>query len=263
MATRFDPSKRTHEVHSHDYRDDGKYSHFIPAYPDYKSDTDFNTIFYDKRRDQCDRLVGLDIIYDREDGINIGNVIIIGAYEVLDGETETFKADFEGDADDTVVTWSTSNPSDVIVGNSITFNGDGDTTVTATVTSATAIDSPQVATKVVKVKGAPSLDTLSSKPSTSTGGTLNYGTYFSTQLQGLDAGYTTEDYLHFYTVVGSNTTQNSVSVYNSSDNYPYWAYDGNKVINNNTPCIVTETFTLKTDPSVTAAINCTFYLRNT
>ena len=58
MGTRFDPSRRQHSVWTAEGVDDGKYSHAIPVTPEYYTDTDFNGLFYQERRDECDRLMG-------------------------------------------------------------------------------------------------------------------------------------------------------------------------------------------------------------
>ena len=58
MGTRFDPSRRQHSVWSAEGVDDGKYSHAIPVTPEYYSDTEFDELFYEERRDECDRLMG-------------------------------------------------------------------------------------------------------------------------------------------------------------------------------------------------------------
>ena len=58
MGTRFDPSRRQHSVWSAENVDDGRYSHAIPVTPEYSSDTEFDGLFYQERRDECDRLMG-------------------------------------------------------------------------------------------------------------------------------------------------------------------------------------------------------------
>ena len=55
----FDPDKRKHKILTAEYRVDGDYNHAIPAYPEYNSATEFENAFYQERRDENDRLVGL------------------------------------------------------------------------------------------------------------------------------------------------------------------------------------------------------------
>ena len=45
------------------YTADGKYSHCIPAYPEYTTSTDFNSAFYTARRATNDALLGGTIEY--------------------------------------------------------------------------------------------------------------------------------------------------------------------------------------------------------
>jgi len=54
----FDPDKRQHEIWTAENSADGKYSHAIPVTPEYYSSTEFDEPFYEKRRDECDRLIG-------------------------------------------------------------------------------------------------------------------------------------------------------------------------------------------------------------
>ena len=57
----FDPDKRQHKILTADYRVDGDYNHAISAYPQYNSATEFNNPFYQERRDENDRLVGIPV----------------------------------------------------------------------------------------------------------------------------------------------------------------------------------------------------------
>jgi hypothetical protein len=87
----FDPEKRQHSIETAGYRVDGDYSHAIPAHPEYNSATDFDDAFYQERRDECDRLVGLPvkpIIYPGENPIPQpppGSVAVAFAYEGYSG----------------------------------------------------------------------------------------------------------------------------------------------------------------------------------
>ena len=81
----------------------------------------------------------------------IGTVTIFGDTDVELNTTHAYSITTTGNAQDTTVVYTTDNPTDVISGGSITFNSSGTTTVTATVTSPTATDSPQTATYVVSV----------------------------------------------------------------------------------------------------------------
>ena len=271
MSTRFDPSKRTHKVVTavHDDPDD-KYSHAIPVVPEFSSDTVYDFYFYEDRRAENARLAGLAIEYTSDGGsgsppnITIGTATIFGDVSVLDGTTHTYSVSIDGtvDIDDCTVVYTTDKPGDVVSGDTITFNGDGieNHTVTATITHPTAVDSPVTATYVVEVKGAPGFDNFSTSPSG--GSAITFGRPFSTEYKGMDPGYKVEDYMHFYTIVGTNTAQAYVRVVNQVNKEPYWVYDVSKAPFNNTPCVVTETFTLKTDPSVTASFNTGFTLHN-
>lgn len=58
----FDPDKRQHKILTAEYRVDGDYNHAIPAYPEYNSATEFENAFYQERRDENDRLVGLPVL---------------------------------------------------------------------------------------------------------------------------------------------------------------------------------------------------------
>ena len=196
--------------------------------------------------------------------LTLGTATIFGDSSVYDSTDHTYQVTISGsaDIDDCTVVYTTDDPDDIISGDSITFVGEGirDHVVTATVTHPTAVDSPVTATYVVEVKGAPGFDNFSTSAS---GGTaISFGRPFSTLYEGMDPGYIVEDYMHFYTIVGTNTAQAYVRVVNQVNKEPYWVYDVSKAPFNNTPCIVTETFTLKSDPSVTAAFNTTFTLHN-
>lgn len=57
----FNPDLRQHKIETAEYRVDGDYSHAIPAYPEYDSATEFNNAFYQERRDENDRLVGIPV----------------------------------------------------------------------------------------------------------------------------------------------------------------------------------------------------------
>ena len=89
MSTRFDPSKRTLTVVTTVDKTDDKYSHAIPVVPEFPSDVDYNTTFYEDRRAENNRLAGLTIQYV-EDGYvpppadNIGTVTIFGDANVLE-----------------------------------------------------------------------------------------------------------------------------------------------------------------------------------
>ena len=93
----FDPDKRQHKIETAGFRIDGDYSHAIPAYPDYNSDTDFNDAFYQERRDECNRLVGMPvqpIIYPGENVIPQpppGSVAVAIHYEDYDKGTPTLQ----------------------------------------------------------------------------------------------------------------------------------------------------------------------------
>ena len=58
----FNPDLRQHKIETAEYRVDGDYSHAIPAYPEYDSATEFNNAFYQERRDENDRLVGIPVL---------------------------------------------------------------------------------------------------------------------------------------------------------------------------------------------------------
>ena len=50
-------------IETAEYTADGKYSHCIPAYPEYYSDTTFDAAFYTERRASNDELAGGTITY--------------------------------------------------------------------------------------------------------------------------------------------------------------------------------------------------------
>ena len=248
---------------------DDKYSHAIPVVPEFPSDTDYNLQFYEDRRAENNRLAGLTIQYVDEDvppapTETIGTATIFGDSSVLDGTSHTYEVTLSGtvDIDDCTVVYTTDKGEDVVADDTITFNGDGITnhTITATITHPTAGDSPVTATYVVEVKGAPGFDNFELYHQL--GSFVNYGSTFAPSHKGLDPDYTSSDYAYFYTIIGDNTAKNSVTVTNLENNYPYWRYDGTGTVTD-TPCIVTETFTLKSDPSVTATFNLTFVLKKT
>jgi hypothetical protein len=82
----FDPDKRQHKIHTAGFRVDGDYSHAIPAHPEYNSTTKYDSAFYQERRDENDRLVGLPvqpIIYPGDNSIPqppAGSVAVAFAY---------------------------------------------------------------------------------------------------------------------------------------------------------------------------------------
>lgn len=91
----FDPDKRQHKIETAGFRIDGDYSHSIPVTPEYYSDTKFNDAFYQERRDQCNRLVGLPvqpIIYPGDNTIPQpppGSVAVAIHYEGYNGGEPT------------------------------------------------------------------------------------------------------------------------------------------------------------------------------
>lgn len=50
-------------IETAEYTADGKYSHCIPAYPDYSQGTTFDSTFYTARRASNDKLAGTTITY--------------------------------------------------------------------------------------------------------------------------------------------------------------------------------------------------------
>ena len=89
----FDPDKRQHKIETAGFRVDGDYSHAIPAHPEYDSTTKYDNAFYQARRDQNDRLVGLSvqpIIYPGDNPIPqppAGSVAIAFAYSTFTDKT--------------------------------------------------------------------------------------------------------------------------------------------------------------------------------
>ena len=57
----FNPDLRQHKIETAGYRVDGDYSHAIPAHPEYDSATNFDAAFYQERRDENDRLIGIPV----------------------------------------------------------------------------------------------------------------------------------------------------------------------------------------------------------
>ena len=57
----FNPDLRQHKIETAGYRVDGDYSHAIPAHPEYNSATNFDAAFYQERRDENDRLIGVPV----------------------------------------------------------------------------------------------------------------------------------------------------------------------------------------------------------
>ena len=80
----------------------------------------------------------------------IGSLTINGASTADDGDTETYSFSIGGNADDAIGNWTSSEGTDVISGNDITYNGTGERTITLTVT-ATASDSPATETTTVTI----------------------------------------------------------------------------------------------------------------
>ena len=76
----------------------------------------------------------------------IGSVSVSGATAVSDGATEMYAVNFTGDASDATIVLTSSVDIDVTAGLNVTFNGAGPRTLTATVTSPTAVDSGAVGT---------------------------------------------------------------------------------------------------------------------
>ena len=83
--------------------------------------------------------------------VTIGNVTASGDAAANDGETKTYSYSISGDAGDVVATWSSDDGNDSVSGNDVTFTGAGDRTLTVTVTSASATDSPATDTIDVTV----------------------------------------------------------------------------------------------------------------
>ena len=83
--------------------------------------------------------------------VTIGTVTASGDATANDGDTKTYSYSISGDAGDAVATWSSDDSNDTVSGNDVTFSGAGDRTLTVSVTSATATDSPATGTIDVTV----------------------------------------------------------------------------------------------------------------
>ena len=83
--------------------------------------------------------------------VTIGTVTASGDAAANDGETKTYSYTISGDAGDAVATWTSDDGNDTVSGNDVTFTGAGDRTLTVTVTSVTATDSPATDTIDVTV----------------------------------------------------------------------------------------------------------------
>ena len=92
--------------------------------------------------------------------ITIGTVTVSGQASPTVGDTETYTAAASGNATDIVYTFAA--PGETFTGGQVTWASDGATTVTATATSATAIDSGATGTLAVTVAAPPVTLTLSS-----------------------------------------------------------------------------------------------------
>lgn len=76
----------------------------------------------------------------------IGTVTVAGATAVNDGDTETYTVTMSGSASDETIVLTSSEAGDTVAGLDVTFSGAGPRTLTATVTSPTASDSPATGT---------------------------------------------------------------------------------------------------------------------
>ena len=83
--------------------------------------------------------------------VTIGTVTASGDATANDGETKTYSYSISGDAGDAVATWTSDDGNDTVSGNDVTFSGAGDRTLTVSVTSVTATDSPATDTIDVTV----------------------------------------------------------------------------------------------------------------
>jgi len=83
--------------------------------------------------------------------VTIGTVTASGDTTANDGDTVTYSFTISGLASDTSGVWTSDDSNDTISGNDITFNGTGVRTVTITVTSGSASDSPATDTIDVTV----------------------------------------------------------------------------------------------------------------
>ena len=105
--------------------------------------------------------------------ITIGNVTITGSATPVIGNASMYAIMRDGNATDATAVLTTDDPLAVVNDREITFGTEGDFTVTATVTSATAIDSPQVGTLDVTVQ-AVQPPAPASAPAVATNNALNF-----------------------------------------------------------------------------------------
>jgi len=88
---------------------------------------------------------------DGTPGQLIGTVTVTGEEAPADSATESYTVDIFGDADDAVIVLTSSEAGDSVSGLDVTFDGAGARTLTATVNSVKATDSPATGTLVVTV----------------------------------------------------------------------------------------------------------------
>lgn len=105
--------------------------------------------------------------------ITIGNVTITGSATPVIGNASMYAIMRDGTATDAVAVLTTDDPLAVVNDREITFGTAGNFTVTATVTSATAIDSPAVGTLTVDVQ-ATQPPAPASAPAVATNNALNF-----------------------------------------------------------------------------------------
>lgn len=81
-----------------------KYSHIIPAYPEFRSSTVFDENFYKERRKECKRLIGGEVDYhtlSTDCAVGIEDIDVSGPTEIAIGEV--FFYSLEGDNVDSFV----------------------------------------------------------------------------------------------------------------------------------------------------------------
>jgi len=141
--------------------------------------------------------------------ITIGTVSITGTDSVTDGDTETYTVSVSGNASPSYVLTS-SEAGDVVAGLSVTFNGAGPRTLTATATDATASDSP--ATGTLAVNAAVLFSALVANADTSYAVTVDSGNYLIDGVANAEITASAGDSIHF-DMSDASTSGHPIAIY--------------------------------------------------